>query len=191
MRRKALGTYNISKICQVAPITVGRWIEEGKLPYFTTGGGHRRVWEEDLVKFLKEHNYPLPKNLKSSLQHTILIIDDESATRRLIRRALEKNFPSVQIDEAADGYEAGEKISTWIPSLVILDLILPGINGIKVCERIRNNKALKSVKILALTADPSDDAKKKILKAGANAFMSKPFETATIVKTVEKLIGRY
>jgi len=189
LRKKALGTYAISKICQVAPITVGRWIAEGKLPYFTTGGGHRRVWEEDLVKFLKAHNYPVPKNLKSSLHPTILIVDDLAVTRRFIRRALEKTLPLAQIDEAADGYEAGEKISTGIPSVVILDITLPGLNGIKVCERIRLNKALKSVKILAITVNTSEEMKEKVLKAGADAFICKPFQAEALIKTVGKLLG--
>src|SRR5882672_8022730 len=109
--RKALGTYNIAKICNVAPITVGRWIDEGKLPYFTTGGGHRRVWEKHLVKFLEDHNYPIPKNLSASLRPAILIVEDSAPERRLIRRVLEKSIPDAEIREAVNGYEAGEQIS--------------------------------------------------------------------------------
>jgi len=170
-------------------MTVGRWIEEGKLPYFTTGGGHRRVWEEDLVKFLKAHNYPIPKNLKSSLRPLLLIVDDEASVRRMIRRALEKEIPEIEIDEAIDGYEAGEKISSLAPSVVILDINLPGVDGFKICERIRLNKALKNVKVLSVTGDPAAGIKERILKSGADDFLAKPFEVVDLVKIVRKLIG--
>src|SRR5258708_29309955 len=85
LKKKARGTYQIATICHVAPITVGRWIAEGKLPHFTTGGGHRRVWQGDLLKFLQAHNYPLPKNLRDG-GPAILIVEDDATTRRLIRR---------------------------------------------------------------------------------------------------------
>ncbi|MEK7704558.1 MAG: helix-turn-helix domain-containing protein, partial [Myxococcota bacterium] len=58
---KALGTTEVARICHVTPPTVGRWIEDGKLPSFTTGGGHRRVWVADLVAFFREHNIPVPQ----------------------------------------------------------------------------------------------------------------------------------
>jgi CheY-like chemotaxis protein len=190
MKRKAYGTYAISKICQVAPITVGRWIEEKKLPCFTTGGGHRRVWENDLITFLTAHNYPIPKDMKTSRQTVILVVDDEAAIRRLIRRVAEKEIPGVQIEEAEDGFEAAEKIFSLTPAVVVLDIYLPGIDGIKVCERIRVNKALKNVKIIAMTGDPSNGMKEKIMKAGANAFMEKPIDIDALLKTIQRFVAR-
>lgn len=184
---KALGTYDISKICHVAPITVGRWIEEGKLPYFTTGGGHRRVWNRDLVEFLKSHNYPIPKGLSTPTHFQILIVDDDAACRRLIHRSLSKTFSHIKVEEAADGYEAGEKVATLIPALVILDIRLPGVDGFKVCERIRLSKPLKKIKILAISGDGKKETRERILKAGADAFMAKPFDADEMMKIIGRL----
>ena len=92
-----------------------------------------------------------------------------------------------QIEEAIDGYEAGEKISSLIPTLVILDINLSGVGGFKICERIRRDKSLKKVMILAITGDPTEETKRKIIKAGANAFLPKPFGPNTLIKTVKKL----
>ncbi len=170
-------------------MTVGRWVEEGKLPYFTTGGGNRRVWEEDLVKFLKAHNYPIPRNLKSSLRPVVLIVEDEASVRRFIRRTLEKELPDIEIEEAIDGYEAGEKISSLVPSVVILDVNLPGVDGFKICEHIRLNKSLKNVKVLSMTGDSDVGIREKILKAGADDFLAKPFDGQALVKAVKKLVG--
>lgn len=189
MAKKALGTYDIAKICHVAPITVGRWMEEGKLPFFTTGGGHRRVWQEDLVKFLKSHNYPIPKNIKLSVKPVILIVEDDQITRHFIRKGLEKILGGPDIHEASSGYEAGELISTLTPALVVLDIMLPGIDGFEVCKRIRANKAHKGVKILAVSGLPSAEVKTKILKAGADDYLPKPFEMESLIKAVTKLLG--
>src|SRR3989344_3812773 len=112
MRKKTFGTHDIAKICQVTPPTIGRWIEEGKLPSFKTAGGHRRVWDEDLVVFLKEHNIPVPDDLKTDGPLRILIVDDEPEMRRFITRILQKLAPGAEIHEAADGFEAGHKIGT-------------------------------------------------------------------------------
>lgn len=188
MKKKALGTYDIAKICHVAPITVGRWIEEGKIPFFTTGGGHRRVWDEDLAKFLRAHNYPLPKDLLSSAKHLILVVDDDALTRKYMHRAIQKNIPDAEVQEATNGFEAGEMITTLMPALVILDIRLPGLDGYDVCARIRKNKTLKSVKILAITGVGGEDTQKKILKAGADAFMEKSSDLAGLIKLITKLL---
>lgn len=189
MKKKVLGTYSIAKICHVAPITVGRWIDEGKLPFFTTGGGHRRVWQEDVLKFLKAHNYPIPAYLKVTQGPSVLIVEDDASMRRILRRALERNVTSVRIDEATDGFEAGVKVSSTTPSLVILNIKLPGLDVIKVCERIRANKAFKKVRILAITGEHSDEKKQKVLKAGADGFLMKPFEMDVFLKIAKSLLN--
>jgi CheY-like chemotaxis protein len=189
MNKKALGTYHIAKICQVAPITVGRWIEEGKLPYFTTGGGHRRVWSHDLVKFLKDHNYPVPKHVMASLGQTVVIVDDDASVRKLIRKILNKQAPEAEIHEATNGFQAGEMISSLSPSLVILDIFLPGMDGIEVCRHIRSKKNLKKVKILAISGHAVKDTKDKILKAGADLFIEKPFKVESFSDAIKSFLG--
>jgi len=188
LRKKALGTYDIAKICQVAPITVGRWIDDGKLPCFTTGGGHRRVWEEDLVKFLNKHGYPVPAHLTSSHNPTVLVVEDDPAARRLIRRLVEKSHSQWKVEEAVDGFEAGEKVSALVPSIVILDMMLPGVSGFKVCERIRLNKALKKVKILAVSSAGDQTWKKQVLKLGADAALSRPCSNEDFVSMFARLV---
>ena len=60
MAKTAFGTTDIARMCHVAPTTVGRWLAEGKIPFFTTAGRHRRVCAPDLIVFLKEHGLPVP-----------------------------------------------------------------------------------------------------------------------------------
>lgn len=187
-QQKAFGTYSIAKICHVTPTTVGRWIEAGKLPFFITAGGHRRVLAGDLASFLRKHKIPLPHHLKSGGALKVLIVDDDEVIRRLLRHVIRRQFPKAELHEAQDGYEAGEMVATLIPSLVLLDLRLPGIDGIKVCERIRQKKYLKGVKILAMSGFDVSTMGKRALQAGADDFLPKPFDMDRLVELINKLL---
>lgn len=176
MEKRAFGTHDIATICHVTPATVGHWIEKGLLPTFTTGGGHRRVWDENLVTFLNEHNIPVPEELRAFTLLQVLIVDDEEPVRRVIRRSLQKLYSDTEIHEAADGFEAGQKVAQLSPALVILDLKLPGIDGLKVCKMIRSDGRLKNTKILAISGHHPEESAKQSLAAGADAFLAKPFE---------------
>jgi|ERR1044071_1908865 excisionase family DNA binding protein len=190
MKKKVFGTYQIAKVCHVTPTTVGRWIQEGKIPYFTTGGGHRRVWDSDLIKFLRSHNIPLPDGLRNQASLKILVVDDELATRKLISRILRRSYPEAELHEAADGFEAGHKIGDLIPTLILLDLRLPGIDGIKMCQAIRRNRNLGGIKILAISGHSVQESAKESLRAGADDFLPKPFDIASLLKKVSKLLSR-
>ena len=187
--KTAFGTHTIAGICQVTRQTVVRWIEEGKLPFFNTGGGQRRVWATDLVAFLKSHNIPAPREILAvTLPPRILIVGDEPQVRRLITRILRKQYPEVEIHEAEDGFEAGHKTTYLLPSLVLLDLRLPGINGVKVCQMIRQQESLKGIKILAMSGHNIEEARKEVLQAGADDFIGKPFETQEMEKKLARLL---
>lgn len=189
MKKKAFGTYEIAKICHVTPSTVSNWIEKGLLPTFTTGGGHRRVWDTDLVAFLKKHNIPIPENMDLATPFRILIVDDEAPICSMIKRIMQKLYPDAEIYEASDGFEAGQKVTQLTPSLVILDLKLPGIDGLKVCKSIRADDHLKNTKILAISGYEPEDSRTQSLAAGANDFLGKPFNTDDLREKIINLFN--
>jgi CheY-like chemotaxis protein len=188
MKIKALGTYDIARICLVTPTTVGRWIEEGKLPSFKTGGGHRRVWAKDLVVFLKEHNFPVPQDLEEGGRIKILIADDEEAVRKLLVKALKYIFPDAHVEEAADGYEVGYRMNNFLPDAVILDIRMPGIDGLKVCRLMRADEKLKRIKILAVSGLEARESREQALAAGADDFLPKPISQEALSKKLLALL---
>lgn len=105
----------------------------------------------------------------------ILIIDDEEGLRNAIRRLLllEKNY---EIDEAADGYIGEQKIESFNPDLVILDLKMPGKDGYEVCEGIRNNPETANLKIIAYSGLLGEDEKQRMQALGVSHFFEKPFD---------------
>lgn len=187
--KKALGSYEIAKICHVTPPTINRWIKDGKLPFFTTGGGQCRVWIGDLVDFLNKHNIPVPPELKESDNLKILIVDDDAGMRDIAIRLIKRAYPEAEISEAADGFAAGHKVASFRPHLVILDIRLPGVDGYKICGLIREAPELKRTKILAVSGYELEISRKKSIETGADDFLGKPFENEEFIKKVSRLIG--
>ncbi|MFH1723050.1 MAG: response regulator [Elusimicrobiota bacterium] len=185
--KRGLGTTELARLCDVTPPTVGRWIKEGKLPSFTTAGGHRRVWAEDVVAFLREHNIPAPPELRASARWTVLIVDDEQPTRKLIARVVGKVAPEAEIHEAADGFEAGHKITELVPDLVVLDIRLPGVDGMRICRSIRNTRRFRRVRVLAVSGYAVEETRKECLEAGADDFVGKPFDIAEMERSLYRL----
>src|SRR3989344_719260 len=167
MERKAYGTYEVADICHVTPATIGNWIDKGILPTFSTGGGHRRGWSEDLARFLTEHNIQV---------------------RRVVKRALRQIYPEAVIFDAEDGFEAGQKVAQILPSLIILDIMLPGLDGYKVCKAIRANERMRHSKILAISGHNIEETRKNILAAGADDFLGKPFTVDALKEKAIRLL---
>lgn len=188
---KLLRTQQVARICQVAQGTVIRWINEGRLPAATTAGGHNRIHLNDLVEFLRSLNLPVPEELNSeSTKKRILIVDDESGIRGMIRWALEQNFRDMVIEEAKEGFVAGWMTHSFRPDLVILDLMLPGMDGYHVCEFIRKFPELRKTKIIAISAMCDPETAKKFLACGADEFLGKPLDLDILKARIREFLQR-
>jgi excisionase family DNA binding protein len=190
MRDKAYTTFQISKICDVTHRTVLSWINQGKIKAFKTPGGHSRVREKDLRTFLIEYQIPLPEDMKSQ-KIEILVIDDEKEILYLIQKNLtDDEFLNnkINVTTCDNGLDAMMMIGKKPPQLIVLDICLPNLSGYEVCERIRHNPDLKNVFIIAMTGHDADDTAKKILSAGANEFLAKPFEMSALRRVIQKAL---
>ena len=146
------------------------------------------MWDEDLVVFLAAHNIPVPLELKDAGLRRLLIVDDEPEVRQFLRRVIAEKRPEAEILEASDGFEAGHIITSVHPLLVVLDLKLPGVDGFKVCRTVRSDPELASVKILAITGVDAEQARGRILEAGADEFLAKPFTAEEFIKKLNLLL---
>ncbi len=185
-----LTTYEISRYLHVDLTTVISWCELGRIKAYKTPGGHRRVRPEFFLEFLKEYNMPIPQEFADRLKNSlkILIVDDEEEIRKMIRRALRQSIACAEIHEARDGFEAGILAADLLPGLIILDLMMPGINGFKVCGNIKKDARFKATKILAITGQDTEENKQKILKEGADEYLAKPFDVKDLIKKAHELL---
>jgi excisionase family DNA binding protein len=183
--KDAYTTSEVGQICKVDDATVGLWVEQGKLRVNQTLGGARRIPKKDLVDFLKKNNIPLPPDLKKNGHVRILIVDDNDLLRHMMERMfLKTGWPHV-LDSARDGFEAGQKILSFDPDLVVLDLTLPGMDGYQICERIQGLKRTPPMRVLAISGDMSPENRERVLRAGAADTLAKPF---LLPELLEKLV---
>ena len=115
----------------------------------------------------------------------ILIAEDEPNIVTSLEFLLQKNNYEVRV--ARNGEEALQLVESFMPDVVLLDVMMPVRNGFEVCSKIRENPALRRVKIVMLTARGRDAERDKGLALGANAYMTKPFSTKELLATVEQL----
>lgn len=189
LNNKSYSPKGVAQICDVHFTTVYYWIGKGLLASRKTPGGHNHINETDLVAFLKKYEYPVPKSLAKNAPGKILIVEDDRSQRRLLTRLIEDNFNGYKVFEAVNGFEAGFMVRELRPQLVVLDLLLPGIHGAKICRMIRQCKELDATKILALTGYKVQKAKRILLKAGADTFLAKPFQNQDFIEAAGNLLG--
>ena len=117
----------------------------------------------------------------------ILIADDEPSLRLLVRATLSVN-PSYEILEASDGNEAMLKAQSESPDLILLDVMMPGLSGFEVCERLKNDQKTKSIVIIMLTAKGQQSDKDWAISVGTDYFLTKPFSPIELYNLIEKLL---
>jgi CheY-like chemotaxis protein len=121
--------------------------------------------------------------------HAVLIVDDDQFIRRLIATTLE-DVAEFELHEAADGIQALEVAQRERPSLVFLDVDMPGLNGIETCRRLRTDGATSHSTIVMLTAAHGDTVEGQAEEAGADLFLTKPFSPLELLNLVDRFSER-
>jgi len=180
-------TFEISQICGVNPTTVQNWVKGKKLRAFKTPGGHRRIRREDLIAFLKKFDMPIPAELDQG-PPLIMIVDDESDILDMLEELMNSGDNEVNITKAASGVEALLMIGERKPDLLILDIMMPGMNGYEVCQRLKSGSGTQNIKIVAVSGDHSATVRERILDAGADLFFAKPLKMSEFRKQCFNLL---
>ncbi len=119
----------------------------------------------------------------------ILIVEDEFNMRMLLKETLDEfEDKGVELLLAENGKDAIETIKTEKPELIILDLMMPGMDGFEVCNIIKNELGMRDVYVLILTADGQEFNKRKSIEVGADILMTKPFDPDEIAEKVSKIL---
>ncbi len=176
--RRFFTTSEVAHYCAVTNDGVLKWIKSGKLRAFSTPGGHYRVSAEDFRAFLEKFDIPVDEGFfrGSQRERAVLVVDDEPDIREILGRLLKELDQDLRVEEACDGYEAGIKIGTLQPDLIIMDVMMPRVDGISLCKSVRENAKTRHIKVLAITAFPEQDNVKKMYDAGADLCLIKPLQ---------------
>ena len=174
-------TGEAAKICKVSQQTIIRCFDSGQLKGFRVPGTRfRRIPRDQLFAFMKDNG--IPTEALESGKRKVLIVDDDEELVELLKDTFERDG-RFDIRTANNGFDAGMLVKEFRPDLVVLDVMLPDINGREVCVRVRSDSTLDEVKIVCISGMVEADKVADLKAAGANDFVQKPF-------AVDKLLER-
>ena len=179
-------TGEAAKICKVSQQTIIRCFDSGQLKGFRVPGSRfRRIPRDILFRFMKDNG--IPTDALESGKRKALIVDDDEELVELIRDVLEADG-RFDIRAANNGFDAGMMVKEYRPDIIVLDVMLPDINGKEVCQRVRSDSTLDDVKIICISGMVEQDKVAELKEAGADEFMQKPFEIEALVERMCQLL---
>jgi excisionase family DNA binding protein len=179
-------TGEAAQICKVSQQTIIRCFDSGRLTGFRIPGSKfRRIPRDSLVKFMKDNNIPLD-NLESG-KKKVLIVDDDAEIVELMVDVLVRDG-RFDVRTATSGYDAGILTQQFSPDMIILDYMLPDVNGNVVCQTIRCNPEFENTKIIIVSGVINQSEIDELLKCGAHGFIKKPFNIAQLVDEIATVL---
>ncbi len=186
-RKKIFTTGEAAVVCKVSQQTIIRCFDSGRLNGFRVPGSKfRRIPREELIRFMRENDIPL-ENLEGDRKR-VLIVDDDPAIVELFEDIFDRDG-RFEYRTATTGYDAGMQTEAFRPHLIILDYMLPDVNGSVVCERIRASEHARDTRILFISGVVNQPEIDALFDAGGDAFIKKPFTLDQLMAKIESLIS--
>jgi len=181
VRQKAVYTTGeAADVTRLSQQTIIRCFDNGQLQGFRVPGSKfRRIPRDALVKFMTEHNIPMDGLGNDKIR--VLVVDDDAEIVELFVDVLSADG-RFEVATAQTGYDAGVQTQQFSPDIVILDYMLPDINGNVVCKTIRENPDLQGIKILIISGVINPADVDTLMAAGADEFIKKPFNIGQVVE---------
>ncbi|MBI2435256.1 MAG: response regulator [Candidatus Hydrogenedentes bacterium] len=184
--QKAYTTFEAAKICHVTHHSIKNWIKQGLIKASRTPGGHYRILEEDLDKFREKYDM-FPRD-KGPSKRRVMVVDDDPDALALMEKILtDDGFELIKVSNAT---EVGLKAAQLSPDLILLDFLMPEINGFEVCKALRENEMTRSIPIMAVTCLTKERDIERIFSCGADEYLPKPFKVDQLLEKVRDLIGK-
>src|SRR6202044_2615780 len=184
--KKVFTTGQVAKICKVAPRTVSKWFDSGRLRgYRIPGSQDRRIPREQLIKFLKEHGMPLGELEEEGL-HKILIIGAEKIFIDRIKDLLPED-DDFKYEQATSGFEAAIQAESFHPDSIIIDLAMGRSEALQIASNLRRNTAYVQTLIIALASE-DEAAPETLVNYGFNESFKKPFDVVLLTERIRSLV---
>lgn len=179
-------TGEAAEVCRVSQQTIIRCFDAGRLEGFRVPGSKfRRIPRQSLVKFMKENKIPL--DAIESGKRKVLVVDDDAEIVELIVEVLDRDG-RFETATASSGYEAGIATERFRPELILLDYMLPDVNGNIVCQAIRENPEFENIRIIIVSGVVKRDEIAQLIKSGAEDFIRKPFDVAELTGKITAVL---
>ena len=185
-KKTVFTTGEAAKICKVSQQTIIRCFDNGSLKGFRVPGSRfRRIPRDQLYSFMRENK--IPTDALESGKRKVLIVDDDVELVELLKDVFDRDG-RFETRTANNGFDAGMQVKEFKPDVMVLDVMLPDINGKEVCQRVRSDKNLDAVKIICISGMVEQDKISELIDAGADDFMHKPFTVDSLLERACELL---
>jgi len=172
-----------AKYLGVAQSTIRKWSDQGRVPAFYTPGGHRRYKRGDLDRFLDRSG---PSSAGGGRGPVVLIVDDDERMREYVRVNLEMEGYTVR--EAGDGEEGLQVLEESTPDLVLLDVMMPGVDGWEMLRRVQERHGVGTIPVIMFSGKIEEPAAAEAAKRGAQGFIGKPVNPQELIDQTKQLL---
>ena len=185
--KQVFTTGEAAEICKVSQQTIIRCFDSGRLQGFRVPGSKfRRIPRAELIRFMKTND--IPTDALESMKKRILVVDDDEQIVELLVDVLKRD-ERFEVKTAATGYDAGLLTEQFKPHVILLDYMLPDINGNLVCDRIRSNPDLKDTRVIIVSGVVSQEEIGALTNNGADEFIKKPFDIDELIDHISDLLA--
>lgn len=198
-----LTSLEIAAVCGVSTRTVSNWIREGVLAAHRTAGGHGRVSADEVRRFLTDRGMAVPPDLAGAgpvrtatptapvpeekpEPRRILVIDDDEAFLEVVREVLAAS--GFEVEAARHGFLAGYLVGRSRPKAILLDILMPGIDGYEVLSLLRRRAESRGIPVVACTSLRGPEVEARVRSAGFDAYLRKPVEFRVLLDTLARLV---
>ncbi|MBW3540047.1 MAG: helix-turn-helix domain-containing protein [Planctomycetes bacterium] len=184
--RTIFTTGQVAKICKVAPRTVSKWFDSGRLRgYRIPGSQDRRIPREHLIRFLKEHGMPLGELEDEAMGKLLLVGVDGQILASLDEVMGGDDF---KVETAQSGFEAGIQAESLHPDCVVIDFAMGRGESLMIAQNLRKNAEYAETVLVALLSD--EDNQSGFDRTIFNETFRKPFDAALLAERIRTLVGR-
>jgi excisionase family DNA binding protein len=185
-QKKYFTSVEAAALFMVSAVTIREWARKGLLPSVSTAGGHRRFLLDSLREFARSHGIRIEDEPAQSAaeRQRVLLVDDDPIFIAYLREVVLASGAPVQIECAADGFQAGQLTEAFRPNLVALDINMPRVDGIELCRRLRASATTAKSRLVILSSSLTEAHVAAARAAGADAWLEKGAPRSEILRVL-------
>ncbi len=182
-------TYQVAKFLGVSLPTVVNWVNSGLLNAHRTPGGHRRIPHNDVLSFARAHDYPIsPALVAARGKKRVLVVDDERDFSDMVCEYL-KLKGDLEVEVADSGFQAGFTVARFKPDLILMDLMMPDMDGFEAHRMLRDDPETRHVPIIACTAYRDPEIDNRIRSEAFDGMIEKPLNLEGLLTLIRQKLG--
>jgi CheY-like chemotaxis protein len=185
--KNVLTTGDVARICSVAPRTVSKWFDSGQLKgYRIPGSKDRRIPVSELVRFMKLHNMPVAMFPVDKIR--VLIADSNSQLCETLAKSLMEKA-DYDVQTVSSNFETGIAAHKFSPHVLLVSLFSKDISAVKICQTIRNDEELQTIRVIAISNNLSDYEAAALIQQGFDGYICDSGDIDEVIKKVEEAVA--